>query len=200
MNWGLMLVNVSKNRSAVSLTMGFGALFVSVAHAKADDDDIGLAVLPLIWVGFALIPAFIAKSKGKSFENWFIYGALLWPIATLHAIGMTTDKRVLDERAVAEGKLKRCDQCKEAVQKAALVCPYCGHKDLAEQAIRDRAAEVIRERSIYLDGKSKTCAKCRRMLSSKAQKCDRCGSDVSKAPIQVIPLWKKIPAWFSFLQ
>lgn len=34
----------------------------------------------------ALIPAFIAKNKGKSFGTWYIYGVALWIVALIHAI------------------------------------------------------------------------------------------------------------------
>jgi hypothetical protein len=40
----------------------------------------------LFLVLIALIPAAIAKSKGRSFLAWWIYGVLLWIVAVVHAI------------------------------------------------------------------------------------------------------------------
>ncbi len=37
-----------------------------------------------IGIGYAI--ANIAKSKGYSAANWFIYGALIWPVALIHII------------------------------------------------------------------------------------------------------------------
>jgi hypothetical protein len=37
-------------------------------------------------VATALIPACVAKSKGRSFGQFFIYGAMLGPIAIIHAL------------------------------------------------------------------------------------------------------------------
>ena len=45
-----------------------------------------MATWLLTLVLIALIPAAIAKSKGRSFIAWWIYGVLLWIVAVVHAI------------------------------------------------------------------------------------------------------------------
>jgi VIT1/CCC1 family predicted Fe2+/Mn2+ transporter len=41
-------------------------------------------LIPAIFLG--LIPAFSAKSKGRSFLKWWIYGVLLFIVALIHSI------------------------------------------------------------------------------------------------------------------
>lgn len=41
----------------------------------------------LIWLLIAaLIPAYIAKRKGRNFKRWYIYGILLWIVAMIHSL------------------------------------------------------------------------------------------------------------------
>lgn len=48
---------------------------------------------------FALIPAFIARSKEKNFWLWWLYGFFLWLIATIHSI------------CLANPYENRCEEC-----------------------------------------------------------------------------------------
>ena len=34
----------------------------------------------------ALIPAYIAKRKGRNFKRWYIYAVLLWIVAMIHSL------------------------------------------------------------------------------------------------------------------
>ena len=63
-----------------------------------------------------LIPALIASKKGYTTIVWWLYGALLFPIALIHSLLMSPIN------------IKKCPQCAEQIQKAALVCKHCGHK------------------------------------------------------------------------
>lgn len=60
-----------------------------------------------------LIPAFIAKMKGRSFLSWWLYGSLIFLFAFPHAIFMGS-------------RLKQCPFCAEMIQNAASVCKHCG--------------------------------------------------------------------------
>lgn len=40
----------------------------------------------VILLAVALIPAYIAKNKGRSFLNWYFYGVFLWLFALIHSI------------------------------------------------------------------------------------------------------------------
>ena len=65
----------------------------------------------------ALIPAFIAKSKGHSFWAFYIFGIALWIVALIVAICMGRNR---DHE-------KKCPACAEWVKAEALVCKHCQH-------------------------------------------------------------------------
>ncbi len=40
----------------------------------------------ILWLVMGGVVAIIANSKGKNAVAWFIYGALIWPIALTHIL------------------------------------------------------------------------------------------------------------------
>jgi cbb3-type cytochrome oxidase subunit 1 len=60
-----------------------------------------------------LIPACIAKKRGHSFINWWLYGSVLFPVALLHIL-MSKDQNK-----------RQCHFCMENVHLDATVCPHC---------------------------------------------------------------------------
>lgn len=85
---------------------------------------IGLFIaVPLL----ALIPASIAKGKGRSFWKWWWYGLWLWIIATPHACVMNSE---------SDKDMKKCPSCAEYVKKEALKCKHCGEVFKTEAELR----------------------------------------------------------------
>ncbi len=64
-----------------------------------------------------IIPAMLAKSNGRDYVKWWIYGTLLFPIALPHALYIT----FIENR-------KRCGYCRANVRLNAAHCPVCGYE------------------------------------------------------------------------
>ena len=75
-----------------------------------------------------LIPAFIAKSKGRNFFGWWVYGALIFIVALVHSLVMKPDQHKLDRQQIASGDMKKCPHCAELVKSDARVCRYCSRE------------------------------------------------------------------------
>lgn len=78
-------------------------------------DAIGFGFLALLFM--ALIPAFVASSKGRNWLLWYIYGFFLFLFAFIHAL-------ILKPNENAYG-MKKCPKCASVISKDAIVCPSC---------------------------------------------------------------------------
>lgn len=133
---------------------------------------IGLAAL------LGLIPANIAKSKGRSFGLWWFYGWMLFLVALIHAVSLPYDHEVLDRQAVVAGTRRKCPACAEYVKSDARVCRFCGFdlsaaieaEALARQESERVLAEERRRRSVIDAESAATAAGKRTENAAKTKK------------------------------
>ena len=77
------------------------------------------------WVVVGLMTALLARSKGRNFIGWWLYGALTFPIALLHALLMAPQKHTARTRSASSEAQRRCPHCGEAIKRDLDVCPQC---------------------------------------------------------------------------
>ncbi|HEX3438575.1 MAG TPA: hypothetical protein VHT24_17530 [Pseudacidobacterium sp.] len=73
---------------------------------------------------FGLLPAVIARHKHRSFGIWWLYGAVLFPIACVHALFLHRDPGGEHDPDL-QGSKKKCPYCKEWVRWELEICPAC---------------------------------------------------------------------------
>ena len=74
----------------------------------------------------AIIPAAIAKSKGKNFGLWYLYGVCLWIVALIHAIVLKEDESQTIRETLNGQTQKKCPYCAEFIKMEAKICRFCG--------------------------------------------------------------------------
>lgn len=80
-----------------------------------------IITIGIVSFGLGLLPAFIASQKGRSFVGWWVYGAILFPVALPHSILLGMNLRAI-------GATRKCGFCRTSVSLNATHCPKCGHE------------------------------------------------------------------------
>lgn len=89
--------------------------------------------LILLCLVLGLIPAAIARAKGRSAFGWWIYGSILFLIALPHALLL--DSIEASRTLLRESGRRRCPYCAEVIQAAATLCRFC-QRDLSDENMK----------------------------------------------------------------
>lgn len=92
----------------------------------------------------ALVPAYIADTKGRSFALWFVISLFITPLVAAVVVALLPPD---EESLVRDGKLKRCPKCDELIKPAAAVCRFCG-SPASRHSQRAALEKKMRERPV----------------------------------------------------
>jgi hypothetical protein len=89
-------------------------------------------VLFAILIG--LVVGIIAYYKGRNFLLWWLYGAMIFPVALAHAIMLPVDPEYMAQKKMAAG-MKMCSSCAEWIQQKAKICRFCQQAQTQEKVV-----------------------------------------------------------------
>ena len=121
-------------------------------------------LLAAILIG--LIPAAIARTKGRSFIAWWLYGAALFIIALPHAIIMRRNLAALERQQLYEG-MQKCPFCAELIKAEVQVCRYC-QRDLSSASIAPPPGP-----------RDLRCSQCAHLNPAGILSCEKCGHNLN---------------------
>jgi hypothetical protein len=118
-----------------------------------------------------LVPAFIAKSKGRETLAWWFYGLFLFPIALVHSLVMKpqeANNKPIDPRIGNQhSEVSPPDTCRK-----------CGHVQYSHLRLCKacRYDKKLDPENLYSD--ERECPHCAELIKKKAGLCKHCGSKV----------------------
>jgi hypothetical protein len=72
-----------------------------------------------------ILPAFIARNKGRNFFLWWFYGVMLFIAALPHSLWIKPEIQKPGQEGISEG-MKKCFYCADLIKQEAKVCQQCG--------------------------------------------------------------------------
>lgn len=117
-----------------------------------------MSTVALIWFGFAIGVAMLAKQRGRGPVAWFFIAMLLSPLLAFVVLMMLKD---LDAEEFIESVTHdmdlthvKCHKCAEYVLPEATVCKYCG-ASLTPQPdyVKKRVEEKVKEAQEIIEGR-----------------------------------------------
>jgi hypothetical protein len=85
------------------------------------------AVLGLIfWILISYFVGRAADRKNRSFASFFLISFFVSPMVGAIIVAALPPT---EEMLITKGRMRACEQCAEAIQPKAIVCPHCGNAD-----------------------------------------------------------------------
>jgi hypothetical protein len=83
--------------------------------------------LLLLWFFAAWVIRSWAEAWGKPTLPYFLTSLFFTPMLPAFVLLFKgPDTSLIEASAIAEGKLKRCSHCEEAIRSGAIICRFCG--------------------------------------------------------------------------
>ncbi|MEZ8775043.1 MULTISPECIES: hypothetical protein [Vibrio] len=130
----------------------------------------------IIWFVFVALGFVLAGKNERSPLLWGGVCFLLGPVGVIILLVLGKDYAAIERKAVSQGKLKFCPNCKELVKYGARICKHC-HCELPKEVEgKDRSYEFYRKETYYDPRyKRRQCPNCSSVIKKGRVCCFECG-------------------------